>query len=480
VLTIDWLDDARVQATCPVCHDGAIKGALARYAASGSEPRTVLLCASCGTRFLDPLTSPSFAPMQEQAVRLYLEQAAGLDVMIEPIFRAAAAGARSMLEVGCGFGLALDFAQQAMGWNVRGFEPGPVGQLGARVLSVPIESRLLTETPVGEFDLVLASEVLEHIADPLMLLRAARAQLSRRGCLALTTPNGEAIHSPITSVAMPALSPYQHLVLFSASSLRSALTQAGFAAVHVELRASTLVALAADDDQTIAKVLAGPAFDPDVYLSYLSARIKSTTSDAFARGLAYRHFKTCMNVPRFNDVERSLRRLRWLYFRTTWLDVGRPTRAARIATEIPFGSERFAKRVPYNLQGLFYFVGMLELTRRRHPEGAVAAFDASLACARHFRRLPAQTDPAWNAVVHGLRTDGEMGDLHRLAVKHRLFALAHYRPNQAAEEALRHAQLDPSDDEQLTQQGLADLYDWMVRMGEREASAQIAPTLGKA
>jgi SAM-dependent methyltransferase len=479
VLTIDWFDDVHVQASCPICHDTSAKGALGRYVATGAEPRTILLCTLCGTRFLDPLAAPPFVPMDPEVVRLYLEQSAGLDVMIEPIFRAAAAGARSLLEIGCGFGLALDFAQRAMGWSVRGFEPGPVGQMGARMLSVPIEPRLLTEEPVGEFDLVLASEVLEHIADPLALLRAARAQLSQRGCLALTTPNGEAIHSPITSVAMPALSPYQHLVLFSASSLRSALAQAGFPAVHVELRANTLIALAANDVGTIATVLAAPMFDPDVYLSYLDARIKSTTSGAFARGLAYRHFKTCMNLPRFNEVEGSLRRLRWLYFRTTWLDVGRPARAARTATEMPFGSERFARRVPYNLQGLFYFVGMLELNRRRHPEGAVAAFDASLACARHFRHLAEHDDPGWNGVVHGLRTDGENGDLHRLAVKHRLLALAHYEPHQAAEEALRHAQLEASDDEQLTQQALADLFDWMVRIGAHEASAIIAPALGK-
>ena len=86
-------------------------------------------------------------------------------------------------------------------------------------------------------------------------------------------------------------------------------------------------------------------------------------------------------------------------------------------------------------------------------------------------------------VVAGLAAGAALsvthGTIARSANPHRLFALAHYRPDQAAEEALRHAALDSGDDEQLPAQGLADLFDWMVRIGARQASVRLAPALGK-
>ena len=472
MLNVDWLTGERTRMRCPICGDEADKAVIARYRFRDGEPRIVMLCAGCETRFVDPPTA-LFSDMDEQHLRFYLEQGAGLDVMIEPVFRGLGAGARSMLEVGCGFGLALDFAHRALGWTVRGFEPGRIAEQGSKILSVPIERRLLDETPVGEFDLVLLSEVIEHLADPIALLRAARAQLTRRGYLALSTPFGEAIHSPLRNVWMAALSPTQHLVLFSPSSLRLALSKAGFTAIHLERRANTLVALAGNDAETIERAVRAPGFDPDVYLSYLSGRIKDTTSKALARGYAYRHLKTCVNHARYRDAERSLRRLRWLYFRTCWIDVERPLRTAQIVTDIPFGSEPFRTRVPYNLEAVFFFLGMLELNLRRNPRKAFEAFDAALVCARHFRRLPAGLDPSWNLVAYSLRSDGEAGDLHRLAAKIRLLALAHLEPDQAVREAIVHARLDPSEDEYLTREALFELSTRLAGVGATDASAML-------
>jgi len=151
MLTLDWLDQGAVEKVCPVCHDGAPKAALVRYATDGVNPRTILYCTACATRFLDPPVAAASAPAHEQVVRLYLEQTAGLDLMLEPIFRAAAIGARSVLEIGCDIGLALDFAQRAMGLTVRGVEPGPAGEIGARMFSLPILAALAFMAVVTSF-----------------------------------------------------------------------------------------------------------------------------------------------------------------------------------------------------------------------------------------------------------------------------------------------------------------------------------------
>ena len=471
-LSIDWFPGENRPFRCPVCGDQGLKPVVARYRLFGGEPCSLLQCGACDTRLLDPPTAVFF-DMDEHVLRFYLEQGAGLDVMIEPVFRGLGAGARSMLEVGCGLGLALDFAHRGLGWNVRGFEPGAVAEKGSEILAVPIERRLLDETPVGEFDLVLLSEVIEHVADPIALLRAARAQLSRSGYLALSTPLGEAIHSPFPSVWMPALSPTFHLVLFSASSLRLALSKAGFTAINVERRANTLVALAGNDPATIERATRAPGFDPDVYLSYLSSRIKDTTSRALARGYAYRHLKTCVNHARYREAESSLRRLRWLYFRTCGIDVRRPSRTAQIATEIPFGSDAFHARVPYNLEGVFFFLGIFELNLRRNPRKALEAFDAALTCARHFRRLPTGLGANWDSAALHLRSDGEGGDLHRQSARLRLLALAHLEPDRAMREAILHARLDPSDDEHLPPLGLSEVSARLVALGARDAGATL-------
>src|SRR5438067_1799158 len=96
---------------------------------------------------------------------------------------------------------------------------------------VPIDGRLPFDD--GAFDLVWASEVIEHVADTERWLREVMRVLARSGRMLLTTPN----HSR-AAVAMRGIEHYSepfgdHLHLYTARSLTGALTELGFERIEV-------------------------------------------------------------------------------------------------------------------------------------------------------------------------------------------------------------------------------------------------------
>jgi SAM-dependent methyltransferase len=103
---------------------------------------------------------------------------------------------RELLDVGCYAGFFLEQARER-GWRVAGVEPSKWAaafarrELGLEVWQGPIEG-YLPEDPARRFDLVTLWDVLEHLSDPLTVLRRLRDLLRPRGLLAFTTHNLDA------------------------------------------------------------------------------------------------------------------------------------------------------------------------------------------------------------------------------------------------------------------------------------------------
>jgi SAM-dependent methyltransferase len=250
--SISWLDGAAVARPCPNCGSAGPKRAVLRAALPGVPDgvTTLLACDACGCRFFDPLAPADYAaesPSGGASLAFYLQQGANLGGAATNLAGLGLPAGARYLEVGCGFGFGLDFAIRGLGWRGRGLDPSPFAAAGRAALGLPIEGRYLRPEDAGaDQDVVMASEVIEHVPDPAAFARTLRAALAPDGVLLLTTPAAEAVE-PRTppGLLVPLLSPGFHLVLQSARSLEALLRGAGFATVEVQRAGASLLARAA-------------------------------------------------------------------------------------------------------------------------------------------------------------------------------------------------------------------------------------------
>lgn len=138
-------------------------------------------------------------------------------------------GSARLLDVGCGAGVALK-RMQDMGWEVRGQEIDPKAARSAQDRGVSVDIGTLTEQnyPGEHFDAVHVSHVIEHVHDPLALLRECYRVLKTGAKLVVTTPNIEGYGHRRFGAAWSYLDPPRHLVLFSEKTLGAAAKREGF------------------------------------------------------------------------------------------------------------------------------------------------------------------------------------------------------------------------------------------------------------
>jgi 2-polyprenyl-3-methyl-5-hydroxy-6-metoxy-1,4-benzoquinol methylase len=166
-----------------------------------------------------------------------LGKLAGLLIFFYPTYKATLdfnamylsvrSGAK-LLEIGCGSGRQLEFLQQ-LGWQVEGLDldPAAVKVASARGLTVHAGTLKKQNFPDGSFDAVVSSHVIEHVHDPVGLLRECGRILKSGGRLVVVTPNTASWGHKWFRNSWLHLDPPRHLHLFSPISLRRAARQAG-------------------------------------------------------------------------------------------------------------------------------------------------------------------------------------------------------------------------------------------------------------
>jgi 2-polyprenyl-3-methyl-5-hydroxy-6-metoxy-1,4-benzoquinol methylase len=149
-------------------------------------------------------------------------------------FLQLAAAPGRLLDVGCGLGYFLERAQKR-GWHVRGCDTSPawVAATNARVGAGTAATGTLPEAigPDERFDLITAWDVIEHVHDPIAFLVELTSRLAPGGRIFLRTPN-LAYVLPLYTLRRRlghdvGLEPTNHVVYFSAATMRRALTLAG-------------------------------------------------------------------------------------------------------------------------------------------------------------------------------------------------------------------------------------------------------------
>ena len=236
-------------AICPNCHREAGRR-LILSAFVGADRSQLFACEACSAHFFEGAKAGAYSDLPAggtDALAFYLQQGANIGGMAMRLQALGRPIGTTYLEVGCGFGLSLDFARRMLGWQVRGLDPSPFAVAGREQLGLPIESRYLEAGGLDDAsaDVIHASEFIEHIADPVPMLGTLRKALRPGGTLLLTTPAAEMIR-PDTGdgLLVPLLSVGWHLVIQTASSLTWALHKAGFDTVSVQREGAQLVAIA--------------------------------------------------------------------------------------------------------------------------------------------------------------------------------------------------------------------------------------------
>lgn len=199
-------------------------------------------CDGCGLLFNSPRLSDArieqlydgnyyvFRESERQALRR-VEQLAAQTIGVAAQFT----DARRLLEVGCAKGYLLALLK-ARGWDVRGVELSSAAADFARErFDVPVHAGTLQSwLRSAEFapsPLLLSTDVIEHVTDPLAFVQAMHDATAERGWLVVGTPNADSDHRLALGTQWIGFNPF-HIFLFNRANLGRLLQRAGFDVVQ--------------------------------------------------------------------------------------------------------------------------------------------------------------------------------------------------------------------------------------------------------
>ncbi|MBV9828730.1 MAG: class I SAM-dependent methyltransferase [Alphaproteobacteria bacterium] len=387
---IEWLGGEVWQSVCPLCFCAENQTAFVEIVLGETARRllgeakiTLVRCPACQVRYASPGCSVSYTEADRSALKFYLEQGAGIRSMLEPLQLADARPVARYLEIGCSYGFSMDYARRVLGWDVRGFDPGGLALAGKDQLGLPIENGYLdASAATGDFDLVFCSEVIEHIPDPQQYMGLMRRSLSSGGLALLTTPDGDCLRPDMPAEALlPIISPGHHVILYNARSLEFLLRQSGFTHTRLEQNGNQLRAAASDVPFSGSAVY----FTAARYRDYLTQAVaQRPADDILYGGLVYRLLKEETNGGRFGEAQRWYDVLRDLYRDRYRIDIDNP---AALVFQFPGAAsfDEFGRRWPYNLAGIWYCRGIIQLIEERRPRDAAPTLMAAISFGEALR-----------------------------------------------------------------------------------------------
>ena len=220
-------------AGCPVCHAPATQ---CRRVAG----RSLNGCASCGLEWFDAAAYEDdhvdqyLSNRTSPATYYSLSAACDRDAFNErmrQLIEMTGTRAGRVLDIGCTVGTFLQ-AAASHGWEAVGVEPNAAAAAHARAQGLTVHDGffdLELAGRLGQFDAVHLSEVIEHVFDPVDLLRVAARTLKPGGVLIVTTPDFDTIAARTLQ-----RKPDEHVVHFRRSSLVRAAERAGLEVAAAE------------------------------------------------------------------------------------------------------------------------------------------------------------------------------------------------------------------------------------------------------
>lgn len=149
-----------------------------------------------------------------------------------------------LLDLGCGSGELLG-RMQSLGWQAEGIDVDPVAAEAARRKGFKVSTGSLSEQkfPDSSFDAVVMSHVIEHVHQPLALIKEVRRILKPGRRLVIATPNARSLGHRMLRAQWPFLDPPRHLQVFTPRALKALMIAAGFQDLRVLTEIRTAAAM---------------------------------------------------------------------------------------------------------------------------------------------------------------------------------------------------------------------------------------------
>jgi SAM-dependent methyltransferase len=231
------------QTACPLCAGSEVQTLIeASDPLPGADPELhfrVVRCSMCALTYTNPRPAPQsigrFYP-DDYSPYQYREPADGKQLRrLWPRRGSFAAvlptlpGGR-LLDFGCGAGELLK-EMDARGWRVTGmdFSPAMVHRVREQLGLAAVEGSLPhPDLAAGSFEAVVMSQSLEHVHDPLRVLREAYRLLTVGGKVVVAVPNIDSLPFRWFGADWWGLDVPRHLTHFSPQTLTHMLVRAGF------------------------------------------------------------------------------------------------------------------------------------------------------------------------------------------------------------------------------------------------------------
>lgn len=188
----------------------------------------IVFCPGCGHVYNRAFRSEAIAYSAdyENALSFSPRHSAYLDHTVEQLIQRQAIRGKKIVEIGCGDGEFLRRLCERGGNRGIGYDPSQPNQPPRTLTSGTIEivGALFDEAAPGAIDVICSKHVLEHLLNPIGILRNARAKLIPGGVGYFEVPNGRLMLDEIGVWDLT----YEHFSYFSPASLRRALIEAGF------------------------------------------------------------------------------------------------------------------------------------------------------------------------------------------------------------------------------------------------------------
>jgi SAM-dependent methyltransferase len=260
----------------------------------------VIACSGCGVAYTSPrpTSADRYYPQRYRAYGPLLTRILGAFYRMR-VARWAAwkRDGGSVLEVGCGLGLMLAAFSQH-GWRATGIERN--AEVIARIHPMPgveITTRAVEELPLeARFDLIVMFHVLEHIGDPVQLLRGCARRLAPGGRLIVNVPNFGSWQARFAGPKWLHLDVPRHLVHYTPKTLAATFERAGLKASEfrfvsiehdpygwVESASNRLTSRLAGRSNTLTRFLMGiDRFGPGVALSMVIGAVLAVPAFVFS------------------------------------------------------------------------------------------------------------------------------------------------------------------------------------------------------